>query len=157
VLGKPCSSTAPDYRLNDYWLIGSAVLRSSRQKVSTLYNRRPFPSILPLLMGDLNPHLIPDSLGPSEHTFQTASRSVQLYSHRWPYSVQLYFTVGAPFPKIAPSHGRSRPPSNTWFLGPIRAQIQTASRSVQKMIALQALKALNCAMNLACTIKLLQQ
>jgi len=34
-----------------------------------------------------------------------------------PYTLQW----GAPFPlKIAPSHGGSGPPSNTWFLGPTR-------------------------------------
>jgi len=33
----------------------------------------------------------------------------------------LYFTMGRPFPlKIAPSQGRSEPPSNAWFLGPTR-------------------------------------
>jgi len=36
-------------------------------------------------------------------------------------TVSLYFTTGRPFPlKIAPSHGESGPPSNTWFLGPTR-------------------------------------
>jgi len=35
--------------------------------------------------------------------------------------VSLYFIMGRPFPpKIAPSHGGSGPPSNTWFLGPTR-------------------------------------
>jgi len=29
----------------------------------------------------------------------------------------LYFTMGDPFPKIAPFHGGSEPPSNSWFLG----------------------------------------
>jgi len=33
--------------------------------------------------------------------------------------------------KIASARGRSRPPSNTWFLGPIWVRAQTASRSVQ--------------------------
>ena len=32
----------------------------------------------------------------------------------------LCFTMGAPFPKIAPYHGGSGPPSNTWFPGPTR-------------------------------------
>jgi len=32
-------------------------------------------------------------------------------------AVSLYFTMGRLFPiKIAASHGRSGPPSNTWFL-----------------------------------------
>ena len=56
----------------------------SWQKVSILYNRRPFPPKLPILMGYLDPHLTDDSLGQSERTIQTASRSVQLFSHRWP-------------------------------------------------------------------------
>jgi len=36
--------------------------------------------------------------------------------------VSLYFTMGRPFPplKIAPSHGGSGSPSNTWFPGPTR-------------------------------------
>ena len=34
---------------------------------------------LPHLVGDLDPHLIHDSLGPSEPTTETASRSVQLF------------------------------------------------------------------------------
>jgi len=39
---------------------------------------------LPLLMGDLDPHLTQDSLGPSKPTTQTASRSVEPFLHRWP-------------------------------------------------------------------------
>ena len=35
--------------------------------------------------------------------------------------MSLYFTMGAPFPKITPSHGRSGSPSNTRFLWPARA------------------------------------
>jgi len=57
-------------------------LQSSRQKVLILYSGRPFPPKLPLPMGDLDPHLIYDSLGPSEPTTQTASRSVQPFLHR---------------------------------------------------------------------------
>ena len=35
--------------------------------------------------------------------------------------MSLYFTIGRPFPgQIAPSHGGSQSPSNTWFLGPTR-------------------------------------
>jgi len=35
--------------------------------------------------------------------------------------VSLYFTMGRPFPlTIAPLHGGSGPPSNTWFPGPTR-------------------------------------
>jgi len=67
-------------------------------------------------MGDLDPHLTYDFLDPFEPTTQTASRSVQ------PFCTDdrsvLYFTMGAPLPKIAPSHGGSGPPFKTWFLGP---------------------------------------
>jgi len=56
-------------------------LHSSRQTVPILYNGRPFPQKLPLPTGRSGPHLIHDSLGPSEPTTQTASRSVQLFLH----------------------------------------------------------------------------
>ena len=46
---------------------------------------------LPLLMGDLDPHLIHDSLGQPEPIIQTASRSVQLFSHRWPQSFPILY------------------------------------------------------------------
>jgi len=67
---------------------------------------RPLPHLkLPRPMGEPDPHLTHDSLGPSEPTTQTASRSVRSFLHRWLYSV-LHFTMGCPFPlKIAPSHG----------------------------------------------------
>jgi len=42
-----------------------------------LYNWPPIPSKTPLLMGDLDPHLIHGSLGPRESATQTTSRSVQ--------------------------------------------------------------------------------
>jgi len=46
----------------------------------------------------------------------------------YPYTLQW----DAPSPqKIAPSHGGSGPPSNTWSLGPPKSSNQTASRSVQ--------------------------
>jgi len=81
---------------------------------------RHFPSKLPLPMGDLEPHLTHDSLGPSEPTTQTTFWSVQPFCTD-DRRVSLYFTMGRPFPlKIAPSHGGSWPPSNTWFPGPTR-------------------------------------
>jgi len=43
----------------------------------TLYFTPPIPSKLPLLMGELDPHLIHGSLDPPESTTQRASRSVQ--------------------------------------------------------------------------------
>jgi len=35
-------------------------------------------------LAPVDPHLIHDSLGPSESTTQTASRSVLPFLHRWP-------------------------------------------------------------------------
>jgi len=66
-----------------------------------------FPPKLPLLVGDLDSHLIHDSLSQTESTVQTASRSVQLFSHRWPQSGYRAYTLHwAPLsPKIAPSYG----------------------------------------------------
>ena len=89
-------------------------LHSSRQKVPILYSLQwaTFPPKLPLLMGDLGPDLIHDSLGHSEIIIQTASRSVQPFSHRWPQCP--YTLLWAPLsPKIAPSHAVIWTPSNT--------------------------------------------
>jgi len=58
-------------------------LHSWRQKVPILYNGRLFPLKLPILMGDLDPHLTLYSLGQSKPTIQTASRLVQPFLHRW--------------------------------------------------------------------------
>jgi len=74
-----------------------AFLHSSRQKVPILYNGRPFPPKLPLPMGDLDPHLTHDSLGPSEPTTQTASWSAQPFSRRWPQNVPRLYN-GTPLP-----------------------------------------------------------
>ena len=52
-------------------------LHSSQQKVPILYNGRPLIQKLPLPMGDMDPHLIHGSLGQSESSTQTASRTVQ--------------------------------------------------------------------------------
>jgi len=63
------------------------------------------------------------SLSPTESITQTAYRSVQPFFHRWPYRVSLYVTMGRPFPSKLPFPLRNRfyrPPSNTWFPGPIR-------------------------------------
>jgi len=40
---------------------------------------RPLPSKLPLLTGDLDPHITHDSLGPSDPIIQTAYRSIQSF------------------------------------------------------------------------------
>ena len=61
--------------------IASVVLHSSGQRVAILDNRPPvFPVKLPLLMGDLEPHLIHGSLHPPESSTQTASPSVESFS-----------------------------------------------------------------------------
>ena len=72
-------------------------------------------------MGDLNPHLTHNSLGlsnpqPKEHLDRFCRFCAD------DRRVSLYFTMGRPFLplKIAPSHGGSGPPSNTWFPGPTR-------------------------------------
>ena len=44
------------------------------------------------------------SIGPPESTTQTANRSVKPFLHSSRHK-SLYFTMGDPFPKIAPSHG----------------------------------------------------
>jgi len=68
------------------------------------------PIINPSYRGS-GPHLIYDSLGPSEPTSQTASQSVQLF----------FCTMGRPFylQKLPLPRG-SGPPSNTWFSVPTR-------------------------------------
>jgi len=61
-------------------------------------------------------------LGPFwfEPTIQTASWSVQPFSHSWPQSVPILYN-GPPFPRICPFPWRSGSPSKTWFIGPSRA------------------------------------
>jgi len=53
-------------------------LHSSRQKVPTLYNGRPYPQNCPFWWGiwSSGPHLVNDSVGHSEITIQTVWRSV---------------------------------------------------------------------------------
>jgi len=98
----------------------SVLLFSHRwpQSVPILYNGRPFLPKLPLPMGDLDPHLTHDSLGPSKPTNQTASPSVQLLLHRWPQSVPILYNGMplSPWKLPLPTRG-SGPPSNTWFPG----------------------------------------
>ena len=86
-----------------------------------VFNGPPlFPSNLPLRTGDLYPYLLRGSMDPPHSAIETASRSVQPFCTAYG-TASLYFTMGRPLPlKIAPSHGGSAPPSNTWFLGPTR-------------------------------------
>jgi len=91
----------------------------------------PFP--IALSRGDRDLHLFHDTLRHTEPTIQTASRSVELFSHRQPHSVPR-LTMGVPFPKSAPSHGGSVPPCKTRFLGPTEPTDQTTSLSVQPFL-----------------------
>jgi len=79
------------------------------QKVFILYNGRLFPKNCPLPMGDLDPHLINDSLVQSKPTIQTVSRSVQPFLHRWPQTVPILYNgiIGMPLSpsKLPISHG----------------------------------------------------
>ena len=79
-----------------------------------IHQNCPFP------WEDLDPHLTHDSFGPCEPKTQTTSISSAVYAHMTAeclYTLQCF----ARFPlKIAPSHGGSGPPCNTWFLGPTR-------------------------------------
>jgi len=56
---------------------------------------------------------------PPESSTQMASRLVQPFLHRRPQSVPRLYNGTSLLPlKIAPSHGGSESPSNTWFPGP---------------------------------------
>jgi len=57
---------------------------------------------------------------PSAHPSPQPKRQIDRFSNFCTAHCKksLYFTVGKPFPKIATSHGRSEPPSNSWFLEP---------------------------------------
>jgi len=118
--------------------IGSAVsaTHSSRQKVPLFYKGQPFPTKLPILIGDLDPHLIHDSLGKSEPTIQMASRSVQPFSHRWPQSVPILYN-GRPLPPPSKlpllMEGDLDPNLIHGSLGP-EFSIQTATWSVQPFL-----------------------
>jgi len=75
-----------------------------------------FPKIAPS-HGGSGAHLTRDSLGPSEPTTQTASRSVQPFLHRWP---QCPCTLHRFPPQNCPFQWGSGPPFNTCFPGPTR-------------------------------------
>jgi len=76
-------------------------------------------------MGDLDPHLIHDSFGQFEPTIQTASRSVQLFLHRWLQRVAIFYNWH-PFPQNCPFPWEDLDSHMTRFLGP-----QTTSLLVQ--------------------------
>jgi len=95
-------------------------MHNSRQSIPISYNGEPFPSKLPLPMGDLDPHLIHDSLGPSAPKTQTASRLFQPFLHSSLQSVPvLYNWLPHPPSKLPVLMGWGIwAPSNAWFLGP---------------------------------------
>jgi len=98
------------------WLSRAQITEECRYTLQ----RSPVPLKLPFPWGS-GPHLTRDSLGPSEPTKQTASRSVQPFLHRWLHSVPMLYNGTPLFPlKVAPSHGGIWTPSNTWFPGPTR-------------------------------------
>jgi len=103
----------------------------ARQKVPVLNNVRTFPPKLSLFIRWSDPHLIHDRLGHSKPIIQSASQSVQLFSHR---RAECHHTLQrtAPSPlKNAPFHGGSEPYLIHGSLGPPKSSTQTASRSVQ--------------------------
>ena len=105
-------------------------LHSLRQKVPILYSGRPFPPKLPLLTGGSEPRLTHDSLGHSEPTIQTASRSVNPFSHKWLHGVTVLYN-GRPFPQDRPfPWGDLEPHLTHYFLGQSESTTQTASWSV---------------------------
>jgi len=77
-----------------------------------------FPKNCTFALGNLDPHLIHESLRPPESKSQMASGSVQLFLYGSQQRVAI-LNNGPPFPlKIDPSTG-SGPLSNTWFVRPI--------------------------------------
>jgi len=83
----------------------------------------PFPPKSPIPMGGSGPHLTYDSLGQSEPTSPQPKQHHRRFSRFCTdyCSVSLYFTMGRPFLlKLAPSHGGSGSPSDTWFSGTTR-------------------------------------
>jgi len=101
------------------------LLHSSRQKVPIFTMGVPFIQNWAFLLGDLDPHIIRDSMGQPKPTTQTSSRSVQPLLHRWQWDT--------PFPSQNCSFpsGDLDPHLICGSLGPPESSIQTASRSVQ--------------------------
>jgi len=76
------------------------------------------------------PHLIRGSLAPADSATQMSSGQVQL--QLTPQT--LYFTVGAPFPKIVCSHGDQDPHLTRDSYGPSEPTTKTASRLVEPFL-----------------------
>jgi len=95
---------------------------------------RHFPSKLPFPMGDLEPHLTHDSLGPSEPTTQTTFWSVQPFctdDRRVSHTLQ--WVAHSPS-KLPLPMGDLDPHLTRGFLGPPESSTQTESWSVQPFL-----------------------
>jgi len=112
-----------------YYIIGDWTIPIAANVTATLQQRllmvlngldNPRNCLFPL--GDLHHHLIHGSVGHSSlHTKRHVNRF--RFSRLWTahHRVSHYFTMGRYVsPNIAPSLGRSGPPSNKRYLGPIR-------------------------------------
>jgi len=108
--------------------IGSAVsAQLTAESPYTLQWATLSPIIAPSRGGSWR-HLIHDSLSRTEPTIQTASRSVQLFSHRWPQSVPILYNGTPLSPQNWPFPWGSGPHLS---LGQPESSTQMASRSVQ--------------------------
>jgi len=104
-------------------------LHSSCQKVPILNNGWPFPLKLPLLMRDLYPHLINDSLG------ESSAQSKQHQCITIGSAIFAQVTAECPYPlKIALPMGDLDPHLIHGSLGPPESSNQTASRLVQPFL-----------------------
>jgi len=100
-------------------LIASTVLHSSRRSVIWANWRHLVNTIEPVL--------------PSANQSPQPKRLIDQFSHFCTAHGRksgLHFTMGTPFPKIAPSHGGRRPHVTHDSLGPSKPTTQTASRLV---------------------------
>ena len=112
--GPPESTTQTAYRSVQLFL------HSSRQKVSILYNGRPFPRKLPLLMGDLD--LIWFVIPWTHPSQQSNGISIALaflvqMTTECPSTLQ-WDVPNSPPPQNCPLPWGIWTPCNTWFPGP---------------------------------------
>jgi len=115
-LGLPLADPSPQPK----WQVDrlSHFCRADGRKSCILYNGRPFSQNCRFSYGICTPSNLwfigairthnPNGISIGWAVFCTAD-----------CRVSLYFTMGRPLsPRMAPSHGGSGPPSNTWFPGP---------------------------------------
>jgi len=110
-------------------------LHSVRQKVSMLYNGRPYPPELPLPMGHLDLPCNTWCFRPCEPTTQTAPRSVQPCLHGWPLTVPILYN-GLPVSpsKLPLAMLASGPHVVRGSLGPPKSGTQMATWSFQPFL-----------------------